>query len=236
MVIKKIKRGLKVFYPRKTSFGSCGRTAVVEFPIYINRPQDVFLENDLRIRQGTKMLISEECKIVVKKYSVIGMNNMFIPNKHVSTVGIPQFLLGSSRINDKVYDIIIEEDVWTGSNVTLMGNVIQGRGCICGACSLVTKVVPPYAVVVGSPAKIVAVKFSIEQIIEHEKILYPENERLSWEYLEELFDKYYNGKEIFGVSTEFSENQIERLQYIAGLRNFTNKEYIEKVKTLMKKI
>ena len=234
-IINKIKRGLKVFHPTRGSFASCGTTTVIEFPIYINRPQDVYLENDLRIRQGTKMLISEDCKVFVKKFSVVGMNNMIIPNKHVSTVGIPQFLLGSSRINDQIHDIIIEEDVWTGSNVTLMGDVTLGRGCICGACSLVTKSVPPYAVVAGSPAKIIAVKFSIEQIIEHEKILYSENERLSREYLEELFNKYYMDKKVFGVSTEFTEEQVERLKYIAELRDFSDKEYIDRItKTINK--
>jgi hypothetical protein len=39
-----------------------------------------------------------------------------------------------------------------------------------------------YAVAVEVPAKIIASTFTIEQIIEHEKAIYPENERLSLEY------------------------------------------------------
>lgn len=234
-IIKKIRRGINVFHPSKSSFQNCGKNTVIEFPIYVSCAKSVILEDYLRIRQGTKILISDKSKLTIRKYSVIGMNNMIIPNKHTSTVGIPQFLLGTSGINDEQNDMVIEEDVWTGSNVTLMGNVTLGRGCICGACSLVTKAVPPYAVVAGSPAKIVAVKFSIDQIVEHEQILYPADKRFSREYLEELFEKYYKDKRVFGVSTEFTEEQIERLEYCAGLRNFAPKSYVNDLKGLTKK-
>ena len=76
-------------------------------------------------------------------------------------------------------DVIVEEDIWIGTNVTLLAGTHIGRGCIVGACSLLNKEYPPYAVLAGSPAKIIAVKFSIEQILEHEKALYEENERFT---------------------------------------------------------
>lgn len=234
-IVKKIKRALNVFLTSRKDFGSCGNTAVIEFPVYISCPSSVYLENDLRIRQGTKILISENSRLTIKKYSVIGMNNMIIPNKHTSTVGIPQFLLGTSGINDQHNNLVIGEDVWTGSNVTIMGHADLGRGCLCGACSVVTKPVPPYAVVVGSPARIIAVKFSVDQIIEHEKVLYPENERYSREYLEELFKEYYKDMRVFGVSTEFTQEQIDRLEYCASLRHLANKDYIPNVKKYLKK-
>lgn len=234
-IISKIKRGINVFFPSKKAFGACGKSSTFEFPIYISCPKSVYLEDDLRIRQGTKVLISEKSRLIIKKFSVIGMNNMIIPNKHKSTVGIPQILLGISGINDQNNQILIEEDVWTGSNVTIMGNVTLGRGCLCGACSLITRSIPPYAIVLGTPARIVAVKFSIDQIIEHENILYSAQERLSREYLEELFEKYYKDMPVFGVSTDFTEEQIERLKYCIGQRNFTHKDYINKLMTLKKK-
>ena len=43
----------------------------------------------------------------------------------------------------------------------------------------------------GNPAKVVGFKFTPEEIIEHEKTLYPENERLSFELLEKNYNKYY---------------------------------------------
>lgn len=90
-----------------------------------------------------------------KKYTEFAANCTIVTNNHRSTVGIPQFILGASHVNDQSGDVIIEEDVWLGTGVTILSGVRLGRGCIVGANSLVTKDVPPYAVVVGTPAKII---------------------------------------------------------------------------------
>ena len=230
--VKKIKRAIEVFFPTKRSIGGAGINSYIEFPVYMATPKMVFMEKDARLRQGAKLLNSGTDKILIKKYTVVGMNCMIITNNHTSTVGIPEILLGISGINDKHSDITIEEDVWVGSNVTILPGANLGRGCICGACSTITKPVPPYALVVGSPAKIVGVKFTIDQIIEHEKVLYTENERYSREYLERLFSEYYSGLKVYGVSTKFTQDNIERLQYCTKARNFTKKDYFEKIKTL----
>lgn len=95
-----------------------------------------------------------------------------------------------------------------------------GRGCIIAACSTVTRPVPPYALVAGSPAKIIGVKFNIDQIIEHEKALYPENERMSREELEQLFDQYYEGKKVFGVQTELTEEDKAALERAKKQRGY----------------
>ena len=118
---------------------------------------------------------------------------------HKPTVGIPEVLLGESHINDYETDIIVEEAVWIGANCTLIAKSHIGRGAVIGANSLVNKQIPPYAVAVGSPAKIIASVFTLEQILEHEKILYPEQERLSRKHLEELFSTYFVGKKTIGV-------------------------------------
>jgi hypothetical protein len=89
---------------------------------------------------------------------------------------------------------------------------------------LVTKPVPPYALVAGSPAKIIGVKFTIDQIIEHEKALYPEKERFSREYLEELFAEYYEGKKVFGVQTELTEEDKEHLAWAKKKRGYIEPE------------
>ena len=128
--------------------------------------------------------------------------------------------MGASHINDTSTDLHIDEDVYVGTNVTILEGAHLGRGCIVGACSTVTKPVPPYALVVGSPAKIVGVKFSIDQILEHEKALYPEKERFSRVYLEELFAKYVEGKKVFGVKTEFTEEDLKTLEQAKAKRNY----------------
>jgi len=53
----------------------------------------------------------------------------------------------------------IGNDVWIGSGAMVMMGVNIGHGAIIGANSTVTRDVPPYAVVVGSPAKVVRFRF-----------------------------------------------------------------------------
>ena len=82
-------------------------------------------------------------------------------------------------IGDSNYDfkgknlkIVIEDDVWIGYGSVVFTGVHVGRGAIIAAGSIVTKDVPPYAIVAGNPAKIKGYRFTEEEIIEHEKILY----------------------------------------------------------------
>jgi acetyltransferase-like isoleucine patch superfamily enzyme len=51
--------------------------------------------------------------------------------------------------------VIIEDDVWIGFSSTILKGVTIGKGAIIGAGTVISKDVPPYAVVVGNPARIV---------------------------------------------------------------------------------
>lgn len=65
-------------------------------------------------------------------------------------------------------NIIIQNDVWIGAKSTIMSGVKISNGSVVGAGSVVTKDVPPYAIVAGNPAKVVKYRFTEEQI---EKLL-----------------------------------------------------------------
>ena len=59
----------------------------------------------------------------------------------------------------------IGDDVWVGHNATILpGCNAIGRGAIIGAGSLVTRDVPPYAIVVGAPAKVIRMRFEPDMI------------------------------------------------------------------------
>jgi virginiamycin A acetyltransferase len=62
--------------------------------------------------------------------------------------------------------IIIENDVWIASNVTIKEGVRIGSGAVVAMESLVTKDVPPYAFVGGNPARIIKFRFNEQQIDE----------------------------------------------------------------------
>lgn len=57
---------------------------------------------------------------------------------------------------------MIGNDVWIASDVTILSGSIIGDGAVIGAKSLVTGDIPPYAIVVGVPARIIKYRFSPE--------------------------------------------------------------------------
>ncbi|WP_225790924.1 CatB-related O-acetyltransferase [Pseudomonas sp. Marseille-P8916] len=60
--------------------------------------------------------------------------------------------------------IIIGHDVWVGANVRLRGGIEIGNGAIVAADSVVTKSVPPYAIIGGNPARLIKYRFSDDVI------------------------------------------------------------------------
>ncbi len=64
--------------------------------------------------------------------------------------------------------VSIGNDVWIGSRAIIIGGITIGNGAVVGAGAIVTKDVPPYAIVGGVPAKVIRYRFSPEVI---EKLL-----------------------------------------------------------------
>ena len=207
-------------YPMKSRFGYFGRNSTIFYPASISSPKDIFISENVRIQSDCSIINAPNEKIYIGKYTAIGAGSVFIPGNHRSTVTIPHFLLGASHINDKTSDLHIGEDVWCGARAVVLSGADLGRGCIVAANSVVNKPVPPYAVVGGGPAKIIAVKFSIEQILEHEKALYPENERFSREYLEQLFAEHFVDKKVFGTSDGIDDQAREKLEEVKKMLRY----------------
>lgn len=90
-------------------------------------------------------------------------------------------------------DVEIGHDVWIGTDVIVLRGVKIGNGAVIGANSVVTKDIPPYAVAVGSPARIIKYRFEKEKINLIEKsnwFLYlKEDARKIIQELENSFEK-----------------------------------------------
>jgi len=65
-----------------------------------------------------------------------------------------------------VKDTVVEHDVWIGHDAVIMPGVRIGAGAIVAASSVVTRDVPPYAVVGGNPASIIRMRYPVEIISE----------------------------------------------------------------------
>lgn len=199
------------------NYAFCGSNVDLNGPLYLD-PKQVYLENHTRLQQGIR-IISNKGKLHVKEFTAIGANCVIIPGAHTPTVGLPQYL-STSHINDIDREIVIEEDCWIGAGSFLLSHCHIGRGAIVAASSVVTKEIPPYAVVAGSPAKIIACRFSIEQILKHEASLYPPDKRMKKEKLEDIFHTYYTDLRHIGKDL-INNNDLSLLKTIKEQKQIT---------------
>jgi chloramphenicol O-acetyltransferase type B len=128
-------------------------------------------------------LMAAKSTIAIGNKVMFGPEVMIIGGRHNTEV-VGQFMVDVDvKRPDDDLGVVIEDDVWIGSRAIVLRGVRIGRGAIVGAGSIVTKDVPPYAIAVGSPAKAVKFRCDVATIVEHEKLLYPPEKRLSHEEL-----------------------------------------------------
>ena len=99
-------------------------------------------------------------------------------------------------------DITVDDDVWIGFYATIMSGVHIGQGAVVAAGAVVTKDVPPYAIVGGVPAKIIKYRFSPEVI---EQLLKMDYSKLTDNMIREKNNDIYNSLD--GKSPE----EVEKL-------------------------
>lgn len=180
-------------YPHVHPKASLGRNNNITDPNKLYMDEFATLKRDNVIMNGGQ-------KVIIKKWSGAAEELMIITGNHMSIVGcsvkhVTDSVKEKEDINHEYdKDVIVEEDVWMGARVTLLSGVRIGRGAEIGTGTVVRKNIPPYAIVIGNPSKIVGFRFTPEDIIEHEKVLYKEEERLPLSLLEKNYNKYYLSK------------------------------------------
>ncbi len=85
-------------------------------------------------------------------------------------------------------DIIVEDDVWIGYRATIMSGVHIGQGAVIAAGAVVTKDVPPYAIVGGVPAGVIKYRFGEDTI---RKMLNVDYSAIDKQYIENHIEEIY---------------------------------------------
>ena len=85
-------------------------------------------------------------------------------------------------------DIVVDDDVWIGYRATILSGVHIGQGAVVAAGAVVTKDVPPYAIVGGVPAKVIGYRFDEDVRNELIKVDFS---KLDKETVEKNIDKLY---------------------------------------------
>jgi len=121
-----IHEGVTMHWPEKISVGE--RTSLNEF-VFINGFGGVTIGGFVAIGSGVKIFSAE--------HSFSG--------REVAPYCQP--------ITER--PVVIEDEAYLGLNAVILGGVRVGRGSVVGAGAVVTKDVPPYAVVAGVPARVI---------------------------------------------------------------------------------
>lgn len=187
-------RGLFSFYKtylgiRRSKFGKCHKTVTITPPVWIDNPSNVFLHEDTKVDYGS-VISATNAKFIMGPHSAASTYLTVRTGNHMMVLGrFYRSITEKEKQPNLDKDVEVKEDVFIGCNVTLLAGVTIGRGCTVAAGAVVNKSMPPYALVGGVPARVIKFKWTVDEILEHEKALYPEAERYTREQLEEIMKK-----------------------------------------------
>ena len=180
---------------RRAEYGLMDKTAYLAPDTILFNKKNLYMEEHTSIPGGA-MILNPRSKFIMKKGSFSSYNLCVCPGNHASLIGKFKHDV-TDAMKDELFsdgrydkDIVVEEDVWMGINVTLLNGAHIGRGAIIGAGCVVTGEIPPYAIAVGNPCQVKRFLFTPEEIIKHENELYPNDERYSLEEMIAIQQKY----------------------------------------------
>jgi len=128
------------------------------------------------IRIGHHSFIGKYCHISIVKPSSLKIGNYVGISPYVKILGGDRNLFTVGKYFMTIRDgqnkpIVIEDDVMIGMDAMILKGVTIYEGSIIGARAVVTKNVLPYTIAVGSPAKMVKLRFTPEELRQHLKII-----------------------------------------------------------------
>lgn len=198
----RLKKGLRVWYNTyvasldRTKFGYIADDVTLVPPLTLSNPKNIFLYGDNGLKDAK--IYATNAQFIMKPHSGAAEGLRVATGNHAMVLGrFYRSITEKDKPKGLDKDVIVESDVWIGRNVTLLAGVTIGRGCSIGAGAVVTKDMPPYTVCVGVPAKPIKFKWTLQEILQHEEKLYPENERFS---REELVSVAAKAKEAYGLN------------------------------------
>ena len=133
-----------------------GKDTTISMSVDITFPQHLSIGEGCFI--GGNSIIDSRGGIKIGNYSSLGVNALLLSTDH-RYVGVETIPFDDVRV---IKPIVMGDFVWGGANVSIMPGVTIGDGAILGLSCVITEDVPPMAIMVGNPAKIVSYR-NIEQ-------------------------------------------------------------------------
>ena len=188
-IVDKLLKAHSYYMTQRATKEIGGGNKVIQYPYQISGIHNIECGDYVDIGKNA-VIMTTRAKVIIKQHFVAGPRLTIITGDHLSEVG--KFIdTVSDSDKDKSekrvqldQDVIIDEDVWCGANVTILKGVHIGRGCIIAANACVNRSMPPYCIVAGIPAKPIRRKWDLSQILKHEEMMYSRDKRLSLNDLE----------------------------------------------------
>lgn len=190
-----IKQFIKRLFMHKFFYGnhkirSIGKDVTLPVDIKIlGDGQHVFIGNNVSIGKGA-IFMCTNANIEIEDNVVASHCLTIITGDHERRVGMFCNSITEELKNKSIgldQDVRIESDVWIGYGVTILKGVTISRGTTLSTGAVVNKTTLPYSIYGGVPAKFIKFYWTIDQIIEHEARLYPEEKRFTRIQLSEIF-------------------------------------------------
>lgn len=176
-------------------FKNITSTSLIANTVEVRNPDNLIMGEHTTIGDGSRILNANNL-FIMKDYSFSGPELLVSTGNHMPVIGVPLIFVTDTMKDQLDVDhkfngnVVVEEDVWLGARVTLLCGVKVGKGAIVAAGSVVSKDVLPYSIVGGVPAKLIRFKWSIDEILIHEREIYSSEKRLNRRELENIFSTY----------------------------------------------
>jgi len=94
-----------------------------------------------------------------------GNHRIDIIGKYMRDIGI------GDKIPENDQDVVIADDVWIGTNTTILKGTRIGEGVIIGAGCVVSGNIPPYTIITGNLMREQKERFTSEEISRHKELI-----------------------------------------------------------------
>jgi maltose O-acetyltransferase len=171
--LRNIFNKIKIFWP-STSFGvklrynyykkdlkRIGNNATIESGVRFGGPELIEIGENCIFGRNVN-INAGECKGIFIGNDVAIADGTYLRSANHSfyRLDIPIKDQGHTAVelnfNDRLYSVIIEDDVWVGARAIILSGAWIGRGSIISAGAVVSSIIPPFSIVVGNPGRVVA--------------------------------------------------------------------------------
>ncbi|MDA8817704.1 acyltransferase [Planktomarina sp.] len=140
-------------------FKKFGDAVVIDYGVQFGAPENISIGSNVFIGKNVLINAGKGGSIIIEDNAAIGANSSIIT---WNLDNLNNRTLIRSQNKNSFKDVVIGKGVGIGYNCTINAGVVLGDGCEIGAGSVVTRNVPPFAIMAGSPAVMVGIRRALD--------------------------------------------------------------------------